>query len=503
MLLLIALLIVAAVFSTKITSRFGIPILLVFLGLGMLVGSDVLNLIYFDDAVLAQQVANLALIFILFEGGCTTRRSTLRLVLGPALTLATAGIIITALVLGLLIYGLTDFSLLYALMIGAIISSTDAAAVLMMLRQRSIRPIVAATLEVESAANDPAAILLTVLFIQILTGETQHVGAFALKFFWQLGGGIGMGYLVSKIGVWLFNTLDSDNRGDYYVLSLGVSLLAFGLADVIHANGMLAVFFGGYWLGNAEFSYKRGVSHFIEGIASFSNVALFLLLGLLVFPKDLRLAWKEGSLIALSLIFIARPVAVLLCTVLFRFNRKERLFIMWGGIKGAVPIVLATYPAVYGLDQGHFIFHVVFFAVVLSCLLQGTTLSWMARKLRLTIPARPKSLYSIELLTKQKSAVEMFEVQIEDAAHSIGQPLKHLQLPKDVLITAIVRANHLFPPKGDAVIQAHDILFVLAPAADIEALSAQLNQKQEEPNTLDTNQNSSMVEQAIPPDQPT
>ena len=475
MILLIALLMIAAVFSTKITSRFGIPILLLFLGLGMLVGSDILNLIYFDDAVLAQQIANIALIFILFEGGFKTRRSTLQLVFGPALTLATVGIVITALTLGGLIYGLTDFSFMYSLMIGAIISSTDAAAVFMMLRQHSIRPTVAATLEVESAANDPAAILLTVLFIQILTGETQHFGVFLLKFLWQLGGGIGMGYLVSKIGVWFFNALDSDNRSDYHVLSLGFSLFAFGLADVIHANGMLAVFFGGYWLGNAEFSYKRGASHFIEGIASVSNVALFLLLGLLVFPKNLLPAWKEGSLIALCLIFIARPAAVLVCTGLFRFDFKERLFIMWGGIKGAVPIVLATYPAVSGLDQGHFIFHVVFFAVVMSCLLQGTTLSWMASKLRLTIPARPQSLYSIELLTKQQSDVDMFEIQIEETAQSIGRPLKELKLPKDVLISAIVREHHLFAPKGDTVIRARDIVFVLAPSSQIEAISAQLN----------------------------
>lgn len=475
MFLLIALLIIAAVFSTKITSRFGIPILLLFLGLGMLVGSDVLNLIYFDDAVLAQQIANIALIFILFEGGFKTQRSTLQLVVGPALILATVGIAITALTLGAVIYWLTDFSLTYALMMGAIISSTDAAAVFMMLRQRSIQPIVAATLEVESAANDPAAILLTVLFIQILTGETQHFSAFLLKFLWQLGGGIGAGYLVSHIGVWLFNALDSDNRSDYHVLSLGFGLFAFGLADISHANGMLAVFFGGYWLGNAEFSYKRGASHFIEGIANFSNVALFLLLGLLVFPKDLLSVWKEGALIAFSLIFIARPIAVLLCTALFRFNLKERLFIMWGGIKGAVPIVLATYPAVYGLDQGHFIFHVVFFAVVASCLLQGTTLSWIAGKLRLLTPTRPKSLYSIELLTKQQSDVDMFEIQIEETAQSIGRSLKELRLPKDVLISAIVRNHKLFAPKGDTVIRSHDILFVLAPSAKIEAVSAQLN----------------------------
>lgn len=475
MFLLIALLIIAAVFSTKITTRFGIPILLLFLGLGMLVGSDVLNLIYFDDAVLAQQIANIALIFILFEGGFKTRRSTLQLVVGPALILATMGIVITALTLGVVIYWLTDFSLTYALMMGAIISSTDAAAVFMMLRQRSIRPIVAATLEVESAANDPAAILLTVLFIQILTGETQHFGVFLLKFLWQLGGGIGIGYLVSKIGVWLFNSLDSDNRSDYHVLSVGFSLFAFGLADIIHANGMLAIFFGGYWFGNAEFSYKRGASHFIEGIANFSNVALFLLLGLLVFPKNLLSVWKEGALIAFSLIFIARPVAVLLCTALFRFSLKERLFIMWGGIKGAVPIVLATYPAVYGLDQGHFIFHVVFFAVVASCLLQGTTLSWMAHKLHLLIPGRPKSLYSIELLTKQQSDVDMFEIQIEETAQSIGRSLKELKLPKEVLISAIVREHHLFAPKGDTVIRAHDIVFVLAPSTQIEAISTQLN----------------------------
>ncbi|MFA7711272.1 MAG: cation:proton antiporter, partial [Candidatus Neomarinimicrobiota bacterium] len=317
---LVAVLLIAAIFSTKITSKLGVPVLLLFLGIGMLFGSDVLNLIYLDNAVIVQEIANVFLIFILFEGGFHTRRETVKSVFGPAMSLATFGIVIMAAILGFLIYLVTDLNLLYSFLIGSIISSTDAAAVFMILRQRTIKKHISTTLEVESAANDPMAIMLTIVFIQVISGQPRNIGLFLLNLTWQFGGGIVIGWLVGKLGALLFDRLRIENRGYYHVLSIAVGLLAFGSAELIHTNGILAVFFAGYWLGNTDFVYRRGVAHFIEGISTFSNIAIFLLLGVLVFPKSLIPVWREGLLITLLMIAIARPLTVLICTLPFKFK---------------------------------------------------------------------------------------------------------------------------------------------------------------------------------------
>ena len=471
MYLLIAILLIAAIYSTKITSKFGVPVLLLFLGIGMLCGSDVLNLIYFDNAVLAQKVANIFLIFILFEGGFHTRREIVQSVFGPALTLATFGIALTAGILGLLIHFIMGLDLLYSLLIGSIISSTDAAAVFMIIRQRAIKKRVSLTLEVESATNDPMAIMLTIVFIQIITGHPQNIGLFILNLIWQFGGGIVVSWLISKVGAFLFNHLKVENRGYYHVLSIAVCLLAYGSAEVIKANGIIAVFFAGYWLGNTDFAYRKGVGNFIEGISTFSNIAIFLLLGVLVFPKSLLSVWQEGLLITAIMILVARPLTILICTLPFNFKFREKVFLMWGGIKGAVPIVLATYPAVYGIDQNHFIFNIVFFAVFLSCLLQGVTLTWGASKLRLCIPSRPKPIHSIELITTRKTDVDVFEIQLSDNSKIDGLQIRDLALPPDSLIIAIIRDDQIIPPKGHTVLKKGDILFVIAAQDNVERIS--------------------------------
>ncbi len=474
MFFLIALLLIMATYATKIAPKLGIPVLLLFLGCGMIVGSDVLNLIYFDDAVLTQKIANIALIFVIFDGGFRTRREAFRFAFGPALTLATWGIILTAALLGLLIYFVTQFNLLYSFLIGSIISSTDAAAVFTALKQHSIKKHVSTTLEVESAVNDPAAILLTVVMIQIISGQIHNVALFLLNFAWQLGGGIGVGWIIGKTGSLLFNRLEVENRGYYYVMSIAVILLAFGVADIIRSNGIIAVFFAGYWLGNSDFIYRRGVDYFIEGISTFSNMAIFLLLGVLVFPKSLIPVWKEGLLITLLIIFVVRPIVVFLCTLPFKFRFKEQLFIVWGGIKGAVPIVLGTYPAAYGIDKNHHIFNIVFFAVFLSCLLQGTTLKWVAAKLRLAMPARPKAMHSIELITMRKTDIDVFEIQIPDTSRIDGTRIQELNWPTDALIISIIRENQIIPPKGNTVLKKQDIVFVIAPSKEIDRINMEL-----------------------------
>lgn len=465
MMLLLAILIIIGTFSTKIATKSGLPALLIFLAIGVIFGSDFLNLINFDNAQLAGQIANIALIFVLFESGFQTKREELKSYAGPSMTLATLGIAVTAGVLGGLIYLIIrPGDIFYSLMIGTIISSTDASAVMMIFRKNSIKRRVSSTLEVESAANDPAAILLTMLMIEIVSGNTgSNVGIFITKLAWQLLGGLLVGFVLGWIACKLFNYLKSENKGYYYVLIIGVSIFIYSLAELVKANGVIAVFFAGYNIGNTEFTYKRGISYFLDGIATLSNMTIFLMLGLLVSPKQLQEIWKEGILLAILMMFIARPVAVFLCTLPFKFQFREKLLLSWGGIKGAVPIVLSTYPMLHGIDESGKVFNIVFFAVVLSCVLQGTTITKVAKLLKLLVPPVPRSPYSLELLTTNQTDVDMYELPIEEKDLCCNKKIMDLKLPEDVLITSIVRKDKLISPKGNTEIQPNDILFFLSP----------------------------------------
>ncbi|HPG58003.1 MAG TPA: potassium/proton antiporter [Candidatus Wallbacteria bacterium] len=470
-LFVISLLLIIGAFSSRLTIRYNVPVLMILIGVGMLVGSDCLNLIYFDNMALTQNIANFGLIFIIFESGFYTKKSSLKESFGPSMTLATLGIIVTAVLLGLFVHWILKFDLLYSLMVGAIISSTDAAAVIMIIRQNPIQKAVSTILEVESAANDPMAILLTVLMIQILTGGSGNFLFFTSQLVWQLLGGIFIGYASSRLARRLLNGLKSDNKGHYYVLFLGVLLFSYSASSIIKTNGIIAMFFFGYWFGNIDFIFKMGISHFVDGLSSFFNMAIFLLLGLLVFPKSMMLLWKEGIIIAALLIFVVRPLTVFACTFPFKLSVKEKIFISWGGIKGVVPVVLATYPALHGLDPEHKVFNIVFFAVLLSCLLQGTTINRLARKLGLIIPQQKKSPFYIQLLTLDKTDLEMIEVHISGESKIAGRQIKDLKFPAHTLITAIIRGKEMISPNGGTVIDKEDVLFILTRKADIDAVN--------------------------------
>ena len=463
-----ALLIIASIFSTKISEKIGVPVLLAFLAVGLIVGSDVLGLFEFSDAQLTKRIADILLIFILFDGGFRTSRADLNLVAKPAMTLATFGVLVTALVLGVAVHFVMGYEWMLSMLIGAIISSTDAAAVILITRQNPLQRKIAATLNVESAANDPMAILLTLTFVGSLAGNGATPLGFLTSLVWQFVGGISVGFLVSKAARFLFDHLKSENRGYYYVLIIGVILLAYGLADLIRANGIIAVFFMGYWLGNSDFVSKRGVSNFLEGVSTFGNMALFLMLGLLAFPRHFSLIWKEGILIAALMIFIARPIAVFLSTLPFHYSWKEKFFLCWGGIKGAVPIVLATYPAAYGIESGESVFNIIFFAVIISCLLQGSSLGKVAQLFKLTVPKRPISPFSVELHSVRRADLEMYEFQVLENSFCAGKCIKNLQLGNEVVITSIARDAKILPPKGNVELQPNDILFILMKISEHE-----------------------------------
>lgn len=486
LLLIVAVLIIVATFSTKIAARFGVPMLLLFIASGILFGDDVLGLIKFDDAVLARDIANICLMVILFEGGFLLRWRTIRRALWPSISLATLGVFVTALAIAASLYFLFGVPPLVAFLIGAIISSTDAAAVMMAMREQSVSERVSATLQVESASNDPMAILLTTATVGIAEKSVSaegggiaaaEIGALALSLCWQFAGGVALGVLVFYVGRWLFNKLASENQGYYYVLTVGVCLLSYGLAGALSANGVIAVFTTGVMLGNSRFAYKRGVGHFINGISTCSNIAVFLLLGLLVFPRnflDVSIL-ARGVCVALITIFVARPVAVFVATAFFGFSIREKLFLTWGGIKGAVAIVLATYPAVAGLDPREEIFNIVFLAVLFSCVLQGTSIGRLARKLRLTVPSKPASPFKIELMTAKDSDLDMFEMHIGEAPTGKNKRIRDLRLPPDTVIACVVRDGKLIVPGGSTELLQGDTVYVLAHVANIQDIANELN----------------------------
>ncbi len=475
MLLIFAVLIILSVYTSKISSRFGIPLLLVFMLIGIVSGSDVLNLFYFDDALLTKKIADILIIFILFDGGFRTTREAFKRYAGPSLSLATVGVILTAFLLGFFVHLVFRLDFLHSMMIASIIASTDAAAVYMITKQNPIEAKLETTLNIESSANDPMAILLTLAFIDLLSHGSGSNLQFIAHLVWQFIGGVAAGFVLSKVAVFLFDHLKSENRGNYNVLMVGLILLTYGAADLIAANGIIAVFFMGYWLGNSNFTGKQGASNFMEGITTLCNVSLFLMLGLLVFPSEFARIWREGVIIALLLLFVARPVAVFCSLFPFKYTVKEQLFISWGGIKGAVPIVLATYPYAANLDQDRIVFDIIFFIVLVSCLAQGMTLGKLAQLFGFTAKKPLTSPYTVELHTTKKSDVDMFEIHIGKDARAIGISIAELGLGSGMVISSIIRNEIMLIPSGKTVLQEGDILYVLTHSQEIDRVNSMLN----------------------------
>lgn len=470
MLLILAILLLLATFSTKIAARLGIPGLVLFLALGMIFGSDGLNIVQFDDPLLAQQISAAFMIIILFEGGFNTKKNLLHIAFKPAFSLATAGVIITAVALALFSYLIIGLDLYASFLIGAIISSTDAAAIFAILRDKNVQPKTAATLEIESASNDPMAIILTITVINFIQGILTNPLSIITSLAWQVIAGILIGFLIGKVSPYLINKIRLDTGGFYFVLVLSLCFFSYGLAEELQANGFLAVFFTGFYLGNAEFVYKKGISRSVEDTSTVSHVMLFLMLGLLVFPSELLMFWKQGVLIALILTFLARPVAVFLCTLFWNYTVKEKILLCWGGVKGVIPIVLATYPVAAGLDGGNYYFNIVFFVVLISALVQGSTIELVAKKLKLLTGNKRLSPHTLELISLEQSGHELLEYHVGAESSIISKQLKEIHLPEKALVTAITRQNDVIAPRGETIIEDKDILFVLVRIEDKEEL---------------------------------
>ena len=477
-----SILLLISVLVSKISDRFGVPALLLFLILGMLAGSDGPGGIYFDDPALAQFIGVIALVLILFSGGLDTEWNSIRPVIKEGLLLSTLGVFITALIVGLFASALWGWSLVEGMLLSSIVSSTDVAAVFSVLRSKGInlkgrlKPL----LELESGSNDPMAIFLTIGLIQLITQPNllpvNLVGFFIL----QMLVGAALGYGMSRVMLFLINRLKLGYEGLYPVLTLSLVLLTFGLTKAIGGNGFLAVYLAGIVLARHDFIHKRSLVRFHDGLAWLMQIAMFLTLGLLVFPSRLFPVVGAGLLIAGCLMFIARPISVFACLLPSSLNWREKTFISWVGLRGAVPIILATFPLLARIPQADLIFNIIFFVVLTSVLLQGTSIPLLARWLRVDAPVIPKRIYPIEYTPIGGLKSELRELTVTSNSHVAGKTIVELGLPADFLVVLIARDNDFIFPSGGTVLQNGDSLLVLSDKKSFNEVKAKFNLQENE-----------------------
>ena len=470
--IVVPLLLIGVVLAAVWLDRWSVPVILVALGLGILFGSDVLNVWHFDDVELTNQVANLALVFILFQGGFATKREDLQAVALPALGLATWGVLLTAAATFVCLHFLLGWSIEKSLLLSVIISSTDAAATFSILRRQALPSRLGSTIEIESAANDPMAILTTLIVVEAYASTGSHGWFTALLFLWKFIAGPALGWLIARGAVAIFDRLNPQERGYYYVLLVGVVMLSYGLTELLQASGMLAAFTAGLVMGNTRFVYRQGVSNFAAALATIANIGVFVLMGVLVFPSQWANLWFHGVLLFLVLTVVARPAAVWLGTLGMGIGTRERFFMSWAGLRGAVPVVLATYPMAAGLEIGQEIFNLVFFAVLLSVSIQGSTLGALANKLGLSEPKRPQPRYGLELVTMAHGELELIVVDLPGPQGRPGPRIRDLILPPSALITLISRGNEVIGPTGNTRLLGWDQVTVLTRPEDEDAVRA-------------------------------
>jgi cell volume regulation protein A len=462
--IIIAIFLVVSALMSKLSDMAGIPILLLFLGIGMLAGSDGPGGFYFDNAWLSQAMGTVALAYILFAGGLSTDMQSVKTVTKSAIVLSTAGVVITALVVGLFVKFFLNLPWLNAFLIGSIVSSTDAAAVFSVLRSKNVglKEPLKPLLEFESGSNDPMAIFLTIGFITLLQNPGKSFFLLVPLFIQQMFFGALVGYLMSRLFIWIANRIKLFYDGLYPVLSLGWVLLIYGVTAQFNGSGFLAVYIAGIVLGKYTFIHKKSIIRFHDGVSWLMQILMFFTLGLLVFPKQLIPIAGEGFLISLWLIFLARPVSVFTGLAFSRFNLREKILISWVGLRGSVPIVLATFPLLAGFDSNHFIFNLVFFIVITSVLFQGTTIPYVARLLKVDAPLVRKRNYSIDVDGSSQGEMKLEDFIVPFGSKAVNQPILNLGFPKDTLITLIIRGDDYITPRGDTILEEGDVLLLLA-----------------------------------------
>ena len=464
-----SLILILSVFAGKAGFRFGLPSLLLFLGVGMLFGSDGLG-IQFNSPQIAQFIGTLALSIILFSGGMDTKLSEIKPIASQGVVLATFGVLATTFITGGFIYlvchyssHFSSLSLPESLLLAAVMSSTDSASVFSILRSKNVylkenlRP----TLELESGSNDPMAYLLTVILIAFIQSGGMSIPQAILMLLLQLVIGALGGYLLGKITVWVVNKIDIDNSSLYPILILAFSFFIFSVVTLCKGNGYLAVYIAGLVFGNSRIVHKRSIGTFFDGFTWLWQIVMFITLGLLVNPHELLPVTHIGLGIGIFMILIARPISVFLSLLPYKnFSFRAKLYVSWVGLRGAVPIIFATYPLIAGIQHSHLFFNIVFFITILSLIIQGTTVTYAAQKLDLVDKPEAKDVFGIDLGDDIRSA--MSEIDITSDVLSHGSCLMELDLPDHTLAVMVKRNERYFIPKGNTQLKVNDKLLVIS-----------------------------------------
>lgn len=481
LILLGSILLFLSIVASKTSGRLGVPSLIIFLLIGMLAGIDGIGKIPFNDFDATQKFGVIALIFILFSGGLDTKAESVSPVVWKGITLATIGVFFTATSTGIFVWWLTDFSLLEGMLLGSIISSTDAAAVFSVLRSKNIglrgrlRPL----LELESGSNDPMAYFLTVSFIQLLSQEMVGVWNILIQFFIQMSLGLVYGFIIGKACVWIINKIKLDYDGLYPVLIMAMILFTYSITTYGYGNGFLSVYVMAIVLGNSSFIHKKSLTKFYDGQAWLMQIIMFVALGLLVTPHEIVPVMGIGMLVSVFVILVARPIGVFASLVFFKMRFREMLFISWVGLRGAVPIIFATVAVTAGIDKSILIFNIVFFIALTSVAIQGTTLMQVAKWLKLDRPVSSARQYPLELELTEGFKNELVDIVIPENCPQANKRIVEIGFPKNALIVMIQRNKQYITPNGNTIIRPGDNLLVMTNnARDLKNIYASLQIKQ-------------------------
>lgn len=475
----VGVLIALSALTSRFSGRLGVPVALLFLGIGMLAGEDGFGLA-FHDYTFTFQLGTVALVLILFDGGLNTPQKVVKQGIKPAALLATVGVAVTAAVIAGIAWGL-GVDPHHAALLGAIVSSTDAAAVFSVLRGSGIKlqKRVGITLELESGLNDPMAVLLTVAFTRLLVTREPIGWGLLADVVIEISLGVAFGFVIGAAGRTALARTKLAAGGLYPVLTLAIAMLAYGLPTLLHGSGFLSVYIAAVFIGGAQMPYRAGILRVHDATAWVAQVGMFLVLGLLVTPSRLPGVAGLGLVLGLALAFVARPLAALLCLAPFRYPKRELAYVAWVGLRGAVPIILATFPVMARAPGATEAFHLVFFIVVVNALVPGSTIRWVTDKLGLRSADPPAPTAVLEVTSTEHIEGKVLAFFVNKASAASGVPIKELPFPQGAAVMLIVRAGRLVPPRGDVVLTPGDHLYVIADEPDEPLVRLMFGQQEE------------------------